>query len=324
LEIDKKIKEYCLSLGLDTIGFTKCRNFNELIPYYKKRFQDNKFNEFEEKEIKKKINPYEYMLSGKTIISIAFPYLFEKLTNTSTIYFSKYTNGNDYHKVISKYLEKICEYLESFGGNAKYFVDSNSLPERYIANLCGIGFIGKNKMLITKKYGSFVFLGEIITDLEIKINTPKESECGACNICTKTCPTNTLSSEDFNKCLSYLTQKKQLSDCELLKLNGRLFGCDTCQDACPYNKNVNFSKLEEFRTYDFMKNIDINELVNLNKNNFNSKYKLTSCGWRGKNILQRNAIINKYIFNKGTIDSININSDYIKDYYDRLLNKIKL
>jgi epoxyqueuosine reductase len=319
-----EIKEYCSNLGLDMIGFTECRKFDELMPFYKKRFQDNKFNEFEEQEIEIKINPYRYMLSGKTIISIAFPYLFERQTNNNTVYFSKYTHVKDYHKVISRYLESICKYLESIGGNAKYFVDSNSLPERYIASLCGIGFIGKNKMLITEKYGSFVFLSEIITDLEIKINIPKESKCGTCNICTKTCPENVLLSDNFNKCLSYLTQKKELSDCEILKLDGRLFGCDTCQDVCPYNADICFSKLEEFKSYDFMKNINIDELVNLNKNNFNLKYRLTSCGWRGKNILQRNAIINKYIVNSGNIGSISINSDYVKDYYNRLLNKIKL
>lgn len=324
MELNNKIKEYCLNIGLDTIGFTTCRKFNELMPYYKQRLEENKFNEFEEEKIEKKIDPFRYMLSGKTIISIAFPYLFERVTSNGAIYFSKYTYGNDYHKVISRYLQKICEYLESLGGNAKYFVDSNSLPERYIANLCGIGFIGKNKMLITKKYGSFVFLGEIISDLEIEINTPKESECGTCDICTKTCPTNALSSDNFNKCLSYLTQKKQLSDCELLQLGGRLFGCDTCQDVCPYNKNVSFSNLEQFMPYDFMTNIDINELVNLSKKEFNLKYRLTSCGWRGKNILQRNAVINKYISNINNTQDLKIDSEYVKDYYNRLLHKIKL
>lgn len=323
MDLNIEIKKYCLSLGLDTIGFTSCRKFDELIPYYEEKFQDNKFNEFEEQEVEKKINPYRYMPRGKTIISIAFPYLFERKTKPGNIYFSKYTHVKDYHKVVSLYLKKICKYLEDLGGNTKYFVDNNSLPERYIASLCGIGFIGKNKMIVTEKYGSFIFLGEIITDLEIKVSTTKENKCGTCDACIKTCPTNALSSDDFNNCLSYLTQKKELSDCEILKLDGRLFGCDTCQDVCPYNKNICFSKLEEFTSYDFMKNINIDELVNLNKNNFNLKYKLTSCGWRGKNVLQRNAIINKYVVNKGNVGNININSDYVKDYYNRLLNKIK-
>lgn len=324
MELNLKIKQYCSSLGLDTIGFTSCRKFDELTAYYEKKFQDNKFNEFEEHEVGKKIDPYRYMVGGKTIISIAFPYLFEEKTNSNDIYFSKYTYVKDYHKVVSKYLEKICRYLEDLGGCAKHFVDNNSLPERYIASLCGIGFVGKNKMLITEKYGSFVFLGEIITDLEIKADTIKENKCGTCNICIETCPGNTLSRDDFNNCLSYLTQKKEITDCEILKLGGRLFGCDTCQDVCPYNKNICFSKLEEFTPYDFMKNVNIDELVNLNKNNFNLKYRITSCGWRGKNILQRNAIINKYIVRGGNIDNISTNSDYVRDYCNRLLNKIKL
>ena len=105
------------------------------------------------------------MQEGKTIISIAFPYLHDGVYNSNG--FSLYTRGLDYHRVVKSYLDKICEFIEKIGGKAMSFVDSNTLPERYIAYLSGIGFIGKNNMLITKKYGSFVFLGEIITDLDI-------------------------------------------------------------------------------------------------------------------------------------------------------------
>ena len=107
------------------------------------------------------------MPGGKTIISIAFPYLYDKVYNENAS-FSKYTLGKDYHIVATQYLKKICKFIEDMGGRAMFFVDSNSLPERYIAQLSGVGFIGKNNALITEKYGSYVFLGEIITDLVVE------------------------------------------------------------------------------------------------------------------------------------------------------------
>ena len=148
-----KIIKYCKELGLDTIGFTRCRKFYELQEMFQFRKANDIENIFEEKDINRRINPNLYMEEGKTIISIAFPYLYGKNFNEEA-YFSKYTQGLDYHLVIELYLKKICNFIEQLGGKAISFVDSNALPERYIAKLCGVGFIGKNQMLITSKYGS--------------------------------------------------------------------------------------------------------------------------------------------------------------------------
>ena len=236
-----RILEYCKSLGLDTVGFAKCRVFSELKPYFQDRKIKGLENEFEEKEIEKRINPFLYMENGKTIISIAFPYLFD-YDFDEIVNFSKYTKGRDYHSIVSEYLKKVCEFIESLGGEAIYFVDSNSLPERYIAAQCGIGFIGKNNMVITEKYGSYVFLGEIIMDLYIEEDKPKQNKCGHCNICQNACPTGAIKDENIpNICLSYITQKKDIEHEWFSKFKGRIFGCDTCQKNCPYNKKISFS-----------------------------------------------------------------------------------
>lgn len=321
-----KIIEYCNSLGLDTVGFTSCRKFKILEDFFSLRKDKEYENEFEEKDIQKRINPNIYMEEGKAIISIAFPYIFNKNFNNK-IYFSKYTMGRDYHLVVSEYLKKLCAFIESLGGKVQYFVDSNTLPERYIANLCGIGFIGKNNMLITKKYGSYVFLGEIITNLELDEDEPLMCQCGECNLCLKACPTGSIN-EDMdnpNICLSYITQKKQIEDSWFSKLQGRIFGCDSCQKVCPYNKEISFSKIEEFKPFIFMENVNIGEIINMDNKIFKDKYVLTSSGWRGKNILIRNALINA--FEKGEIHAIPIkafNSPYVRDYYGRLLRLYKL
>lgn len=318
-----RILEYCKSLGLDTVGFTECRIFSELKPYFENRKITGLENEFEEKEIEKRINPFIYMEDGKTIISIAFPYLFDSDFG-EIVDFSKYTKGRDYHIIVSEYLKKVCEFIEGLGGKAIYFVDSNAIPERYIAAQCGIGFIGKNNTVITKKYGSYVFLGEIITDIRIEVDKPEENKCGNCNICQKACPTGAIKGENIpNICLSYITQKKDIEEEWFLKLKGRVFGCDTCQKVCPNNKKITFSSIEEFRPYDFMEKVNLEELANINKKVFKEKYSQTSCGWRGKNILQRNALINVVTLNQD-IKPNELSSPYVKNYYDRLLEFFKL
>ena len=132
MNFKRNILEYCSKLGLDVVGFSKCRVFHELRPYLENRKSSGLENEFEEKDIEKRVNPFFYMKDGKTIISIAFPYLFNK-NFQGKVAFSKYTQGRDYHVVVAQYLGKVCKYIETLGGKALYFVDSNSLPERYIA-----------------------------------------------------------------------------------------------------------------------------------------------------------------------------------------------
>lgn len=330
MDYRKALIDYCNGLGLDTIGFTNCRKFKELVPLYQARKEKGLENEFEEEDIEKRINPKHYMENGKVIISIAFPYL-KDLTFEESPAFSKYTLGRDYHMVVKSYLEKISSYINSLGGEALIFSDNNTLPERYIAYLSGIGFIGKNNMLITPKYGSYVFLGEIITDLDIEIinddsrsfeQMEKYKECRLCDKCFKACPTKAInkSSKNCNICLSYITQKKQIDDKWFEILKGRIFGCDTCQKSCPFNDDVSLSNIEDFKPFDFMKNILLEDIIYIDNKTFKERYYLTSCGWRGKAVLQRNALI-RYVKVEGkkNIDIKKINSPYVKEYCERLL-----
>ena len=325
----EKIINFCNSLGLDTLGFIKCREFTELREFFYERKEKGLENEFEEESIEKRINPFNYMEEGKTIISIAFPYLhnIDYYDNG----FSVYTRGEDYHKIVKSYLSKICEFIESIGGKAMSFVDSNFLPERYIAYLANVGFIGKNNLIITKKYGSFVFLGEIITDLEIETKErnfneiEKFTECGTCEVCYKECPSKAINKykKNSNICVSYFTQKKTLEDKEIKLLKGRVFGCDSCQNSCPYNENISFSNIKEFYPFDFMNKENTLELANIGTKDFKESILKTSCGWRGKNVLKRNAII-KINSESGDIKSIKTDSPYLKDYVNRLLDNNKI
>lgn len=319
----EKIINFCRELGLTTVGFTKCREFKELEAYFFERKEKGLINEFEEQDIEKRINPFLLMEKGKTIISLAFPYKYDGYNSNKTG-FSLYTYGLDYHRVVKSYLDKICMFIEELGGEAIGFVDSNPLPERYIAYISGLGFIGRNNNLITKNYGSFVFLAEVITSLELEEDKPIESQCGECDLCIKVCPTSAIIEEEnqgnCNQCLSYITQKKHIEDYWFDKLKGRVFGCDTCQMVCPYNKQALNSTIEEFQPQEYMLKGELQDLIFLTNSDFKEKYGKHSCGWRGKNILIRNALINYYDNHKedkGKIEE-SINSPYIKEYYEKL------
>lgn len=323
-----QIKNYAKKIGLDTIGFCSVRDIKDCGGYLNKVKEMGLENEFQEKDIEKRINVYDYIKDGKTIVSIAFPYFYGNNPKNKSIFFSKYTLGQDYHKVAKKYMDKVCEYINSIGGSTVSLVDSNPLTERYIAYKCGIGFIGKNGNIITEKYGSYIFLGEIITDLEFNFNnTIVESTCGKCTLCINSCPSNCLCNNginNYNNCLSYITQKKHIEDADFGRFKGRMFGCDTCQDVCPFNKNVSLSKLPEFKPYEFMKNPDVYEIINMDNKTFKDKYGFTAASWRGKSLLQRNALINLMYNEKNSKIILNTTSPYVNEYYHRLLKLITL
>ncbi|OOB79880.1 MAG: epoxyqueuosine reductase [Epulopiscium sp. Nuni2H_MBin001] len=284
-----RIEQFCYNLGLDTFGFIPYRRYDELEAYLKSRPSQN---EFEEKDISKRVDPSYLMPNVQTILCIAFPYNDGKSVNNG---FSIYTQRLDYHKVVRSYLDKICEFINSLGAQGVGFVDNNCLNERYLAYLSGIGFIGRNNMLITKKYGSYVFLAEILIDIKIDCNEvnnykniPKFVQCGLCHNCVKVCPTGALN--DCNVCLSYLTQKKDLKLEEIDLLKGNIFGCDFCQKPCPYNININFTNLKEFKSLEFMQQ-SADVYMNMDNAFFKNNVKHTSCGWRGKNVIKRNATI---------------------------------
>ena len=322
--IQNKIMEKLEDLGLTQYGFMKAQALSQdSLAYFKEREERNFTTSFEENDLLRKVNLQSEMENAQTIISVAFPYFYDAYIHKEG-YFSLYTLGQDYHIVVKDYLEKVAEVIRSFGYEAKVFADNNSLPERYIAYASYVGEIGKNHMLITKEYGSYVFLGEILTNLVLDTRErdyheiPLHSICGECTNCIKACPTQILGSEyyDTKRCMSYITQSKEVPDEDLLLFKGRLFGCDTCQRSCPLNRNVKTSPIEAFRPREYMKYPNLRELLELSNQEF-LKYKETSSGWRGKKLLQRNAMVE--LVRKGnTLDAEKLPTEYLREYYHRL------
>lgn len=310
------LEKFIQRLGLDLFGYTDGAEIRRYQKFYDER-PKGRVSVFETGGQEEKC-----LLDGN-YLSIAFPYAHE-LAWPKEAHFSVYVRGPDYHLVVREYLTKVCRFIEDMGYSAVPYCDSNALPERLIAVLSGLGFIGWNQMLITRTYGSFVFLGEIKTDLPVPVKRddirPDDRQmCGSCRRCIAACPTKILGTDQLktSRCLSCLTQMKQHADDELGLLEGRLFGCDTCQRVCPWNQDKADRGLSDFAPFDFMAEPDLEELAVLSKSTFAHKYQKSSAGWRGKAVLSKNALI--ALARLGRLpEGLAPDSPVVRAIYDRL------
>ncbi|MEF9935331.1 MAG: tRNA epoxyqueuosine(34) reductase QueG [Clostridium sp.] len=287
------IIKFAKSIGVDYIGFSDTHFSSDFVNNLRRSREENRLSSFEESNELERVNIDSLMERPRTFISIGIGY---KVNEVSTIkpYFSKYTLGIDYHRIINEKLKLISDYIkEEFDGECLQFCDTSKLHDKEIAIKCGIGFQGKNTNIITRNHGSFVFLGEILTNIYLESDEIQDNKCGDCRRCIDACPVNAIGEKglDGKKCLSYITQKKVLDDGDENSLSKRIFGCDTCQDVCPYNKNIELSNTPEFEPMEYLVNIDYNEILSISNKEFKEKYTRHSLGWRGKFIIQRNVII---------------------------------
>ncbi len=224
---------------------------------------------------------------SETVIVCAFPYMVKESGRRNLSY---YACVKDYHIVVEEILEKLSlELKNKTGYQFEAFVDNSPIREVEVAVKSGIGVLGDNGLLITEKYGSYVFIGEIVTDLKLESEIFSRS-CMHCGMCMKKCPTGALSNGKVNEtlCISSISQKKgELSEVEknLIKEGGLVWGCDTCQTVCPMNKNVKETYISDFinSAHHFLKSDEIDERI-----------KESAYNWRGKKTIQRNV----NLFNK--------------------------
>lgn len=220
--------------------------------------------------------------NAKTVISILFPYyLGEDFYEKSNV--SRYAVSEDYHIITGKIINSIRENLEREYGGYKFeaFIDNSPLPEVRCAVKAGLGVMGVNNLFINQEYGSWVFLGEIVTDKYFPFFEGEYSLCDGCNKCITACPGNALTGKGIikEKCLSFLSQKKGELDedtKEKIAVTGCIWGCDICQKICPLNVNAKVTPIKEFFETAFpvvTKDTDIEN---------------RAFAWRGKKVLDRN------------------------------------
>lgn len=293
---------YGKDIGIDLIGFTSAKPFYEIEHILRDRELRGYLSGFEEQDLRKRIEPKKTMEDVETIIAIGMSYYVDDgiyLTEESQYrgVFSRTAWGRDYHQVLMEKLILLMKYIEEVAGSFQYklFVDTGPLSDRAIAWRAGLGWFGKNNMLITKEYGSWVFLGYAMINIILEPDEPMRDECYGCNACILGCPAGALEEGyrlNAKKCLSYITQTKSSIDKESReKMGDRLYGCDTCQQVCPHNLNVKTSQNKDFYPIASSMKPNLIELLHIDKSQFKESIGKTSAGWRGKNYIRRNSII---------------------------------
>jgi epoxyqueuosine reductase len=256
-EIARKIERKALELGFSACGFVAPEELVGLEPEFRKWLASGKSGEMNylQRNIELRLDPTKLVEGAKTIISLAAGYYAELPSHTSeSLKISRYALGDDYHQALKSRGNDLLGWIHAEIGpaNGRVFTDSAPVFEREWARRAGIGWIGKNGCLIIPGQGSWFFLAEIIIDREVRTErTEVPDRCGTCRRCIEACPTHALAGDgsmDPRKCISYLTiEHRGLIPEEFKgKLENWIFGCDICQDVCPWNKNPSNSLIGEF------------------------------------------------------------------------------
>ncbi len=310
MDLKNYIIDKSKEIGIDIIGFTNADNFEDIDKVLEKRRAKNYETEFEEVDIKKRISPKQILETGESIIVIGVNYYLniqDKIDckkNKPKGKLSKSSIGKDYHILLKHKMELLVDEIKKLEINFDYFigVDTTPLLDRYLAKQAGVGWYGKNSNIINEKHGSFIFLGYVITSLEIKEDSSIEDKCGDCNRCIRSCPVGAIKTNyelNATRCISYLTQTKDEIEYDLREKMGiQLYGCDICQLVCPKNqdiiensKTISYEKTDSIKSDNLMEYVDIEELFSMSNREFKEKYGDIAFSWRGKNVIKRNGII---------------------------------
>lgn len=302
-QLKEEIIAYSSSIGIDKIGFASADPFLELKERLITQNELGFESGFEEKDIEKRTHPDLLLPEAKSIIAIALAYptkMKDAPQSTKSErrgLFCRASWGEDYHTILRSKMAELEAFILQKVPDARLvsMVDTGELSDRAVAERAGIGWNGKNCSIITEEFGSYVYLGEIITTLPIPPDQPITEQCGTCTKCIDACPTGAIvqgGQLDSNKCIAFVTQTKTfLADQFREKLGNRLYGCDTCQQVCPKNKGKDFHRHEEMEPDPEVVKPLLKKLLFISNREFKEVFGSLSGAWRGKKPLQRNAII---------------------------------
>ncbi|UZW66552.1 tRNA epoxyqueuosine(34) reductase QueG [Priestia flexa] len=302
-QLKKEVIAYSKEIGIDKIGFASASTFETLKDRLLRQQELGYASGFEEPDIEKRTNPTLLVPKAKSIIAIALAYP-SKMPNAPRStkedrrgIFCRASWGQDYHTILRDRLQKLESFLKEKvqGVEVKSMVDTGELSDRAVAERAGIGWSGKNCAIITPEFGSYVYLGEIVTNIPFEPDQPIEDQCGTCNKCVEVCPTGALVTGgqlNSQRCIAFLTQTKGFLVDEFRdKIGNRLYGCDTCQTVCPENKGKDFHFHPEMEPDPEIAKPKLKPLLTMSNREFKEKYGHVSGSWRGKKPIQRNAII---------------------------------
>jgi len=302
-EFQEELVAFASEIGIDKIGFTSASPFNELKNRLVRQRELGYQSGFKEKDLDKRTQPKLLMDEAESIVAIAIAYP-SKMENAPTGkkgarrgIFARASWGEDYHTILRDRLRQLEEFILFHVPDAKVrsMVDTGELSDRAVAERAGIGWSGKNCSIITPEFGSYVYLGEMITNIPFEPDEPIENECGDCRLCLDVCPTGALVEAgqlNAQRCIAFLTQTKtSLPDEFRTKIGNRVYGCDTCQTVCPKNKGKLNLHHPEFQPDPEIAKPLLQPLLQMSNREFKEKFGYISGSWRGKKPIQRNAIL---------------------------------
>ncbi|MEB2282472.1 tRNA epoxyqueuosine(34) reductase QueG [Lysinibacillus xylanilyticus] len=302
-DLQREFVAYAMSIGIDKIGFTTAAPFTELKNRLRRQQELGYQSGFEESNIEKRTEPLQLLEGAESIVAIAVAYP-SRMQNAPVGkkgarrgIFCRASWGVDYHTALRERLKLLSTWLEERveGVRIESMVDTGALVDRAVAERAGIGWSGKNCSIITPEFGSYVYLGELITNIPFAPDKPMEDECGDCRLCLDVCPTGALiegGQLDSQRCIAFLTQTKgMLPDEFRTHIGNRLYGCDTCQTVCPKNKGKINWMHEEFKPDPELAKPLLVPLLTISNRDFKEKFGHVSGSWRGKKPIQRNAIL---------------------------------
>lgn len=284
LELTRKIKSLGLELGFQQIGITDTdlQKYDQyLLNYLKKKHHGSM--DYMQKHGLLRLRPKELVPGAKSIIVTRMNYLppnqhmRELLKNKSKAYIARYALGRDYHNLIKKRLKKYAKHIEEIAGEHGHrcFVDSAPIMEKALAEKAGLGWTGKNTLILNKKAGSYFFIGVLLTNLELVFDKEdSQDHCGKCKACMTVCPTQAIVAPyqlNASRCISYLTiENKGAIPMEFRKAMGnRIFGCDDCQIMCPWNRYAKITDEHDFHPRHNLDNKKLIDLFLISENKFN-------------------------------------------------------
>ena len=296
------IKEKAYEHGFDLCGIALSKSFKEHEPIIRNWCSSGMNGEMDYlgQNIEKRINPGLLIPGAKSVIVTGLNYYTEKKQGGDGIpVISRYAYGVNYHDVIKDKLYKVLDYIKNIRPEAKgkYFVDSAPIIEKAWAREAGLGWPGRHSILINNKIGSFFFLGVIVLNIDLDYDEPfNEDHCGTCRLCIDSCPTGAINENktiDVRKCIAYLTieSKAPISKDLVPKMENRVFGCDKCQDVCPWNNNAKPHKNPEFEISEELALMTSEKWLNLTREKFNRIFKRSAIERRTYERLMRNVTI---------------------------------
>jgi epoxyqueuosine reductase len=298
MSLSEKIKSEAYRLGFSACGIAEIMPLNNETEHLAEWLNSKYHGEMKymENHFDMRLNPALLVAEAKSVVSLAYNYYSSKRQVADAPVISKYAYGEDYHIVIREKLNSLLDFVrhERNDADGRGFVDSAPVLEKFWAQRSGTGWRGKNSNIIITGKGSFHFLAELILNVELEYDNPATSKCGSCVRCIESCPTGAIVEPyivDARKCISYLTieMKGEIPDAFKGKFAGRVFGCDICQDVCPWNIRYATDNDEPlFAPSPNLLNKSKTEWNNLNENEFSSLFRKSAVNRTKYSGLKRN------------------------------------